>query len=152
MAVFPHGKGFGDVWYQKQLVEIVHNEFPSLISHLKLNDSENITTKDDHREARKLGLNRSVVLDDGSSYYPIGLGVMSSKESAHDTIAWMHLSRQIEGYAKYISKRIGSTAFGHGVKTNKLNFSLGFAYDQHQQLFYVQCKSHCGEVISLSVS
>lgn len=40
LAVFPHGKGYGDVWYKKQLIEIVHNEFPSLIAHLKLNDSK----------------------------------------------------------------------------------------------------------------
>jgi hypothetical protein len=149
LAVLPHGIGFGDVWYKKQLVEIVHNEFPSLIAYLKLNDSKKITATEDHRQARKLGLNRPVVLDDGSSYYPIGVGVMSNKESMHDSMAWIHLSRQIEAYAQYISKYMESAAYGCGVETSKLSFSLGFAYDQQQQLFFAQCKSSCGVVISL---
>lgn len=149
LAVFPHGKGYGDVWYKKHLVEIIHNEFPSLIAHLKLNDSKNITTIEDHRQARKLGLNKPIVLNDGSSYYPIGGGVMSNKEAMHDNMAWMHLSRQIEAYAQYTSKCMEGAAYGHAAETCKLSFSLGFAYDQQQQLFFVQCKSSCGMVISL---
>lgn len=149
LAVFSHGQGCYDVWSKKQLVEIIHNEFPFLIAHLKLNDSKKVTTDEDHRQARKLAVNLPIVLGDGSSYYPTGIGVMSNRESQHDIMAWMHLSRQIEAYAEYTAKCMGSIAYDHGVEASKLSFSLGFAYDQHQQLFFVQCKSNYGVVVSL---
>jgi hypothetical protein len=149
LAVFPHGKGYGDVWYKKQLLEIVNNEFPSLIAHLKLGNSKKVTTTEEHRQARKLRVNIPVVLNDGSSYYPPGNGIMSNKESVHDNMAWMHLSKQIEAYSQYTSKHVEGAAYDSGVGTSKLSFSLGFAYDQQQQLFFVQCKSSSGVVISL---
>jgi len=149
LAVFSHGQGCYDVWFKKQLVEIIHNEFPFLIAHLKLNDSNTVTTVEDHRQARKFAVNLPIVLDDGSSYYPTGSGIMINRESQHDSMAWMHLSRQIEAYAQYTAKCIGSIAYSHGVEASKLSFSLGFAYDQHQQLFFVQCKSNYGVVIAL---
>ncbi len=138
LAVFPHD----DIWHNAQLVEIIHNEFPFLIAHLKLSDQKEVTTAEDHKQARKLGINHPIVLSDGSSYYPPGLGVLNKKESSHDTMAWMGLSRQIKAYAQFINN-----TYGHGVETHKLSFALGFSYDQHQQLFLVQCKSSCGTII-----
>lgn len=149
LAVFSHGQGCYDVWFKKQLVEIIHNEFPFLIAHLKLNDSSKVTTTENHKQARELAVNLPIVFDDGSSYYPTGGGIMINSESQHDIMAWMHLSRKIEAYAQYTAKFMESTAYSHGIEASKLSFSLDFAYNQHQQLFSVQCKSNCGVVIAL---
>lgn len=149
LAVYAHGKGHGDVWYQKELIEIIHREFPFLIEHLKLSKGENLSTELDHRHARQYSYNRPIVLSDGSSYYPLGGGVMTNKTSMHDVRSWMVLSRIIESYEMYVKDNIGKIAYGHGVQNTDIEFVLSFYFNPVTELFEVKCKSNYGVEISL---
>ncbi|WPK55459.1 hypothetical protein [Vibrio fluvialis] len=149
LAVYAHGKGHGDVWYKKELIETIHREFPFLIEHLKLSKDEKLSTELDHRHARKHSYNRPIVLSDGSSYYPIGGGIMTNKTSMHDVRSWMVLSRKIESYEMYVRGNIGKIAYGHGVQSTDIEFALSYCFNPATEFFEVKCKSNYGVEISL---
>lgn len=150
LAVYAHGSGHGDVWFKKNLIEVIHTEFPFLIFDKKLSETkEPPSTETEHKHARKYALNLPVILSDGASYFPTGTGVMVDKESIHDYMAWQHLTRQIDAYIECTSKSYSKIAQTHSVKTDQLTFSLEFSYDQFTQLINAQCKSNYGDVILL---
>lgn len=152
LATYAHGKGHGNVWYQKELIEIIHYEFPFLIEHLKLNKGNQQSTEIEHRHARKYSYNRPIVLSDGTSYYPTGGGVMINKTSMHDLRSWMLLSRTVDSYEMYVKNNIGKIAYGHGVQNTDIEFSLIYKFNPITELFDVKCKSNYGVEVLLGQS
>ena len=73
-----HGKGYGDIWYEKDVLEIIHKEKPSLISHCKVENmidiSPTISDTKDIKYYRNSNINGAITLDDGSTYMPFNLG------------------------------------------------------------------------------
>lgn len=69
-----HGKGHGDIWYEKDVLEIIHSERPELIGYRKVSCMENlepiVSETKDIKELRKQHLVTAVTLSDGTSYMP----------------------------------------------------------------------------------
>lgn len=73
-----HGKGYGHIWYEKDVIEIIHKERPDLIEHCKVAMFEeltnNISETSDIKTLRDKNANTAITLDDGTSYLPFNLG------------------------------------------------------------------------------
>ncbi len=73
-----HGKGHGDIWYEKDVLEIIHKEKPKLIEHCKVkymtDISPIISDTNDIKSNRNANINSGITLDDGSVYMPNNLG------------------------------------------------------------------------------
>lgn len=77
-----HGKGYGHIWYEKDVVEIIHEERPDLIEHCKVTMfeelSNNISETSDIKTLRDKNVNTAITLDDNTSYLPFNLGQSSA--------------------------------------------------------------------------
>lgn len=73
-----HGKGHGDIWYEKDVLEIIHRENPKLIKHCKFEHVVDvypaISNTEDIKSIRNANINGCITLDDGSIYMPFNLG------------------------------------------------------------------------------
>ena len=94
IAVLPHGRNVSAPWYRKELIEIIHKNWPESIGHAlapgvtglhpKLNDQE-------VAELRKSGnITLPLEMSDGTVYMPPGVGntlglVATDGSSVHDT-------------------------------------------------------------------
>lgn len=77
-----HGKGYGHIWYEKDVIEVIHKERPDLIEHCKDTMfeelSNNISETSDIKTLRDKNINTAITLDDGTSYFPFNLGQSSA--------------------------------------------------------------------------
>ena len=111
IKVLPHGRNVSAPWYRKELIEIIHKNWPESIGHAlapgvtglhpKLNDQE-------VAELRKSG-NIALLLEmsDGTVYMPPGVGntlglVATDGSSVHDT----RFADEIHRLAKLVEKWI----------------------------------------------
>ena len=73
-----HGKGYGYIWYETDVLEVIHKEKPDLIKHCKVENmidiSLTISDTKDIKSLRDLNINSAITLDDGSIYMPLNLG------------------------------------------------------------------------------
>lgn len=73
-----HGRGHGLIWYEKDVLEILHQERPDLISNFKVENftdiSPTITEALDIKRLRDKQINTYITLSDGAVYGPINLG------------------------------------------------------------------------------
>ena len=111
IKVLPHGRNVSAPWYRKELIEVIHKNWPESIRHAlaigvtalspKLNDQE-------VAELRKSG-NITLLLEmsDGTVYMPPGVGntlglVATDGSSVHDT----RFADEVQRLAKLVEKLI----------------------------------------------
>lgn len=94
-----HGKGYGDIWYEKDVLEIIHQERPELIEHCKVKDmvdiSPVISDTKDIRVYRDSNVNGAITLDDGTFYMPFNLGQSLAGFPICYTMKMQHIARSI---------------------------------------------------------
>ena len=94
-----HGKGYGDIWYEKDVLEIIHKEKPNLISHCKVENmieiSPTISDTKDIKYYRNSNINGAITLDDGSTYMPFNLGQTLAGYGVGHTLYMQHIAKTI---------------------------------------------------------
>lgn len=73
--VLEHGN---DVWFDTRLVQIIHDNWSSLIAHRKLNieNDTNIPTAEERKVLRRKGITVPITVSDGTQYWSAGIGFM----------------------------------------------------------------------------
>lgn len=87
IGIRSHGTTNPYVWAEKDLLEIIHRDWPELIADFRL-DVKNVfpkVTEQEYHEMRKSGLTMLIELQDGSVFAPPGGGYMSAGNS-HDAL------------------------------------------------------------------
>ena len=77
IKILPHGTNINPPWFQKELIEIVHKNWPESIRHAVATGVTGLSPKLDDREVAELRkLNMTLLLDmsDGTVYAPPGVG------------------------------------------------------------------------------
>lgn len=94
-----HGKGHGDIWYEKDVLEIIHKEKPKLIEHCKVkymtDISPIISDTNDIKSNRNANINSGITLDDGSVYMPNNLGQTLAGFGMEHTMKMQYIAKQI---------------------------------------------------------
>ena len=94
-----HGKGHGNIWYEKDVLEILHKQRPDLIEHCKVTHMENlsnpISNTKDIKNLRDGNINTPITLDDGTSYMPFKLGQTMAGFSIMHTIKMQSIAGEI---------------------------------------------------------
>lgn len=103
-----HGKGYGDIWYEKDVLEIIHKEKPNLISHCKVENmidiSPTISDTKDIKYYRNSNINGAITLDDGSTYMPFNLGQTLAGYGVGHTLYMQHIAKTIFDLANSLLK------------------------------------------------
>lgn len=138
-----HGKGHGDIWYEKDVLEIIHKENPKLIEHCKvkyaIDISPVVSDTKDIKSDRNSNVNSAISLDDGSAYMPYNLGQTLAGFSVNHTIYMLNISRSIfdranallESNKKILSIEVSKFDLTEKVQPKFLEFKLwdGNSYD-----------------------
>lgn len=73
-----HGKDHALIWYEDNVIRILHNERPDLIKKFKAKYMKNISPSpsnpEDLKKMRDINVNNYVVIDNETAYAPINLG------------------------------------------------------------------------------
>lgn len=124
-----HGKGHGDIWYEKDVLEIVHQERPDLIEHCRVSMFEELSndifdTKD-IKALRNANVNTTITLDNGTSYMPFNLGQSLAGFSAMFSIQMIAVAKNIQAIVSNVIQEHTNKEFQiKHCKINKLNFSI----------------------------
>ena len=122
-----HGKGHGDIWYEKDVIEIVHEERPDLIEHCKVSEfeelSNDISDTNDIKTLRDANLNTAITLDDGTSYMPFNLGQSLAGFSAMFSVKMINVAKDIHSLISTIIQEQINIGFQiNNCEISKLNF------------------------------
>ena len=78
IKVAPHGLGVDEPWYEKELLEIIHKNWPESIEFAKVRGVESVSPQiedeEDIRALRHANLVTMMVMQDGTVYMPPGFG------------------------------------------------------------------------------
>ena len=103
-----HGKGYGDIWYEKDVLEIIHKENPKLIKHCKVEYITDIypiiSNTEEIKSNRNANVNVAITLDDGSSYMPFNLGQTLAGYGVGHTSYMQHIAKTIFDLANSLLK------------------------------------------------
>lgn len=110
IQILPHGRGHQHVWTTKDLLRIVHDDWPELIAHARLPvlDIRPEYSEADHYELRRAGVMISVKVADGAIYCPPGGGITTAGIGAavSDLYShWLTTLRDIEASARATEQR-----------------------------------------------
>lgn len=129
-------------WAKKEIIEIIHKNWPEIIKSHKLKGIEGMKykpTEKNRKEFRNAGLSTFVELDDGTVYAPIGGGYSTtglSIDVVRLCIMYKNKLEQHEDYFKNNLEEIVSTIKNHkGSLPDKLDFTLDI--DREKEVFYV---------------
>lgn len=84
IQVLAHGKGHPDVWVNTSLLEIIHNNWPDTISHLKTTLSGTKLSALERTNFRRCNTNVDIEVSDGTVYFSPGGGRMANGDSMTD--------------------------------------------------------------------
>jgi hypothetical protein len=87
LNILPHGKEHPLVWTNDGLINIIHTNWPDLISKYKQRISHNNipVSEKDRKKARDNGINALTTVSDGTVYMPPGGGITTRKTSANSS-------------------------------------------------------------------
>lgn len=115
--ILSHGKGHGLVWSNKDLIEIVHDNWPDVIASHRIphvqGSVDSIPSSLEIKQAREAGFSVTLVMNDGTVYLPPGGGLASSGANTQ-VVVWAdsliaqcrHALKVIEKHADEIARRI----------------------------------------------
>lgn len=126
LGIYPHGS-----WTQQDLIRVIHDNWPSIISAKKLNGIlglSHVPTDEDIAQLRKAGVQTMVQISPGIVYAPLGGGYSTAGTSVESTMRvnwYMRLIRNLEDHVKEntekFTKKIQELGYAHG---NPPSFSL----------------------------
>ena len=100
--VFSHGN-----WTNKDLIEIIHQNWPRLIERYKYpNEMSNQELSDkEHRILREKHINTTIKLKDGTAYFSPGSGILANGYCANDYIQIIKINRFLDELEKIINNK-----------------------------------------------
>ncbi|MDD4323968.1 MAG: hypothetical protein PHR37_03925 [Eubacteriales bacterium] len=120
LNVMPHG-----YWAKKELVEIIHKNWPYLIKRFKINNVqiEEDMSEEDVKKMRKAGANTLFITEDGTIYFPIGGGYATSGINMNVVRTCNYIKKRIELIQKDVLDNFDNIArekiLSKGVSLNK---------------------------------
>ncbi|WP_367105807.1 hypothetical protein [uncultured Psychrobacter sp.] len=125
----PHGKNYRDIWYDKDVIEIVHEERPDLIEHCRVSMfeelSNDISDTRDIKAFRDANVNTTITLDNGTLYMPFNLGQSLAGFSAMFSIQMIGVAKDIH----FLVSNVVQQQINEGFRTtsceiSQLNFTM----------------------------
>lgn len=98
IQTFPHGPGHSSVWTNTSLIEIIHNNWPDAISHMKTEVSGSSLTPIERATLRKKNTNVDIQVSDGTVYLTPGGGLMADGTSMADHMYYGYIDRLIDAF------------------------------------------------------
>ena len=96
LQVLAHGKGHSNVWVNTTLIDIIHNNWPNAISHMKTQVSGSELTFSERSTLRKRNVNVDITVTDGTVYFSPGGGLMSNGSSMNDLTKLQRVYRDLD--------------------------------------------------------
>lgn len=119
LGVYPHGS-----WTQQDLIRVIHENWPGVISTKKINgiiELSHTLTDDEIAQLRKAGVQTMVQVAPGIVYTPLGGGYSTAGTSVESTMRvnwYMRLLRNLEDHIKEntekFTARISELGYTHG--------------------------------------
>lgn len=142
-----HGDNNPDVWVERNLFEIIHENWPHIIEDHRMENMRNTkdapTPTSQIKILRDKNVNSFITMGDGTTYRPLGGGLSSAGSNINITIHTDGLFHKINSYLEEIKQRIDELVINidqvSGVKLTELDIEL--TLDQRNQPVFVE-KSH----------
>ncbi len=122
--IYRHGD-----WYKKDIIEILHNNWPNAISRFRMRgavDIQFIPTEIETKQLRDNNYNTSIKTDDGTVYAPLGLGSACSGESTIANIFAIQALRYVEHLQNAVINEVAKTDGAFFSLKRPLDFHLQF--------------------------
>ena len=129
IKVAPHGLGVDEPWYEKELLEIIHKNWPESIEFAKVRGAESVEPqvedKEDIRALRHANLVTMMAMQDGTVYMPPGFGTTGDGTNPLDLIEINRIIRSAKQAEERIRKeyvviRNNAMKLGYHFKDNAL--------------------------------
>lgn len=95
IAVCEHER---DSWFNTHFVQIIHDNWPELITHCRVPIKSNKLTPDERKNLRCNGYNTPIIISDGTVYQSPGGGFVSGGHTMSDYWKNMLVIRHLESY------------------------------------------------------
>ena len=90
IKVVPHGRGVDEPWYEQELVEIIHRNWPESIEFAQARGVESVSpqweSKEDIKALRQANLVTMMTMRDGTVYMPLGGGTTGDATNVMDRL------------------------------------------------------------------
>ncbi|MEL0655469.1 hypothetical protein V6257_10545 [Pseudoalteromonas issachenkonii] len=125
IQILAHGKGYPDLWVNTSLLEIIHNNWPDTISHMKTTLSGTKLSASERTNLRRCNTNVNIEVSDGTVYFSPGGGRMINGDSITDFMSLQLIYRDLE----YLEAIVAQTADQIKQKIITPNGDLHFRVD-----------------------
>lgn len=154
LDIMPHGREFPEVWGEKELVEILHRDWPNAIARYRLLGVSEVnypvTSSAEIIKLRKRGVIYPIQTADGTVYGPFGTGINSAGGSIA-ALVWAdslfhscrHYLTQIEQQAQQLADDIDKAI---GTRLNELDLTL--ALSQRNLPVFIEKNTHVALLVS----
>lgn len=135
LDILPHGKAHPTVWSNRDLVEILHKNWPNIIARYQMrnarlaaNPQDSVATTEEIAEARKKGLSVMMVMQDGTTYFPFGGGMSNAGGNIQIVGRADALFNRCKSFLEEIKREanrlVDTLERAYGVKLSKLQLTL----------------------------
>jgi len=104
IQILAHGPGHHDVWVNKSLIDIIHENWPDAIAHWKSQSTGSQLSTEELNSLRKCSVNYVLKVSDGTSYFSPGGGRMSNRVSISDYTKLMFVYRELDHFEDLVEK------------------------------------------------
>lgn len=139
MQVLPHGKDHRDVWVNTSLIEIIHNNWPDTIVHMKSGLSCSTLTLAERLTLRKKNVNANIAVSDGAVYFSPGGGRMSNGASITDFMELQRIYRDLDSLEAFFAQE--EEQIKQKIASKNGNLSLRVDCSNTQKLCVIEEKS-----------
>ncbi|MGS4680780.1 hypothetical protein ACKURH_16475 [Enterobacter soli] len=134
--IFPHGKGYSDVWVNDELIKKLHRYIPETIERYRVNGVRGNQLNSEQRLAlRNNHCNYAMQMEDGTVYQL--MGIMSNGDNFHDIHRLMHIQRMIDYFTKVIEVDEKAIKDSLGIKDSD-DLKLTIAIHENEIKLYVK--------------
>jgi hypothetical protein len=135
LDILPHGTAHPMVWSNRELVEILHRNWPNIIARYQMRNArlaedpkDSVATTEEIAEARKKGFSVMMVMQDGTTYFPFGGGMSSAGGNIQIVGRADALFHRCKSFLEEIKQEAGrlvsSLERAYGVKLSELRLTL----------------------------
>lgn len=136
LQVLAHGKGHSNVWVNTTLIEIIHNNWPNAITHMKTQVSGSELTSSERSILRKKNVNVDIKVADGTVYFSPGGGRMSNGASMNDFMNLQIVYRDLDYLEAVVAQEAAQIKSKISSPTGQLSLRVDFS--NMQKLFVVE--------------
>lgn len=136
LQILAHGKGHSNVWVNTTLIEIIHNNWPNAISHMKTQGSGSELSTSERSTLRKKNVNVDIKVADGTVYFSPGGGRMINGTSMNDFMNLQRVYRDIDYLEALVAQEEAQIKSKISSPTGQLNLHVDFS--NMKKLFIVE--------------